>query len=161
MTDYSRVIYGLTHRLIQVSLVVQMFAKKHGNFFLKTFFSTLIKNCKSYFKGQPSIDILYYTLYVWKRNLFLFDIYIHPIIPSTTSLKNHHISISYYWKKGIRSTSLIHRETNIPLSIIYYNIEKLKQIDSLTHRDENDWACVFGGKEWKAIGQYIRYDNEK
>ncbi|CAF1461875.1 unnamed protein product [Rotaria sordida] len=63
-------------------------------------------------------------------------------------------------ERGIRSASLIHRETNIPLSTIYYNIDKLKQTGSLKHRDENRRPRVLGGKEKKAIGQYIRYNNE-
>ncbi|CAF4133170.1 unnamed protein product, partial [Rotaria sordida] len=61
---------------------------------------------------------------------------------------------------GIRSASLIHREANIPLSTIYYNIDKLKQTGALKHRDENGRPRVLGGKEKKAIGQYVRYNNE-
>jgi transposase len=81
-------------------------------------------------------------------------------MPSTSNLKNDHISVLYYWNKGIRSASLIHRETNIPLSTIYYNIDRLKQTGSLKHRGENGRPRVLGGKERKAIGQYIRYNNE-
>ncbi|CAF4246428.1 unnamed protein product, partial [Rotaria sordida] len=61
---------------------------------------------------------------------------------------------------GIRSASLVHRETNIPLSTIYYNIDKLKQTDVLKHRGENGGPPVLGEKEKKAIGQYIRYNNK-
>ncbi|CAF4079820.1 unnamed protein product, partial [Rotaria sordida] len=52
---------------------------------------------------------------------------------------------------GIRSASLIHRETNIPLSTICYNIDKLKQTGSLKHRGENRRPRVPGGKEKKLL----------
>ncbi|CAF4026114.1 unnamed protein product, partial [Rotaria sp. Silwood1] len=80
-------------------------------------------------------------------------------MPSTSNLKNHHISVLYYWNKGIRFSSLIHRETNIPLSTIYYNIDNLKQAGSLKHRGENGRPRVLYEKERKAIDQYIRYSN--
>ena len=75
-------------------------------------------------------------------------------------LKNHHISMLYFWNKGIRSASVIHRETNIPLSTIYYNIDKLKQTNSLKHQGGNGRPRVLSGIEKKAIGQYIRRNNE-
>ena len=79
---------------------------------------------------------------------------------STSHLKKHHISILYYWNKGIRSVRLIHQETNIPLRTIYYNINKLKQTGSLKHRGGNGRRRVLDKKEKKAIGQYIRYNIE-
>ena len=78
----------------------------------------------------------------------------------TSDLKNHHISILHYWNKGIRSARVIHRETNIPRSTIYYNINKLKQANSLKHRGGNGRPRVLSGIEKKAIGQYIRRNNE-
>src|SRR5579862_8275612 len=79
---------------------------------------------------------------------------------SSSELKNHHISILYYWNKGVRSAPVIHRETNIPLRTIYYNINKLKQTNSLKHRSGNGQPGVLSGIEKKAIGQYIRCNNE-
>ncbi|CAF1473431.1 unnamed protein product, partial [Rotaria sordida] len=61
---------------------------------------------------------------------------------------------------GIRSAHRIYRETNIPLTTIYYNIDKLKRSGSLKHRDENGRPRVLGGIEKKAIGQCIRCNNE-
>ncbi|CAF0970403.1 unnamed protein product [Rotaria sordida] len=78
----------------------------------------------------------------------------------TSNLKNHHISILHYWNKGIRSACVIHRETNIPRSAIYYNINKLKQTNSLKHRGGNGRPRVLSGIEKKAIDQYIRRNNE-
>jgi transposase len=79
---------------------------------------------------------------------------------SSTDLKNHHISILYYWNKGVRSAPVIHHETNIPLRTIYYNINKLKQTNSFKHRGGNGRPRVLSGIEKKAIGQYIRRYNE-
>ncbi|CAF1168507.1 unnamed protein product [Rotaria sordida] len=79
---------------------------------------------------------------------------------SCNDLKNHHISILYFWNKGVRSAPAIHHETNIPLRTIYYNINKLKQTNSLKHRGGNGRPRVLSAIEKKAIGQYIRRNNE-
>src|SRR5579862_5135629 len=79
---------------------------------------------------------------------------------SSSNLKNHHISILYYWNKGVRPAPAIQRETNIPLRTIYYNINKLKQTNSLKHRGGNGRPGVLSGIEKNAIGQYIRRNNE-
>ena len=75
-------------------------------------------------------------------------------------MKNHHKSILYYWNKGVRTAPAIHRETNIPLRTIYYSSNKLKQVNSLEHRDGNGRPLGLSGIERKAIGQYIRCNNE-
>jgi hypothetical protein len=79
---------------------------------------------------------------------------------SSSDLKSHHISILYYWNKGVRSAPAIHRETNIPLRTIYYNINKLKQTNSLKHRGGNGRPRVLSGIEKKTNRQYIRHNNE-
>ncbi len=73
----------------------------------------------------------------------------------TNDLKSHRILILYYWNKGIRSARFIHRKRNIPLRTIYYNINKLKQTNSLKHRGGNGRPSVLGGIEKKAIDQYL------
>ena len=78
---------------------------------------------------------------------------------SSSDLKNHHISILYFCNKGVRSAPTIHRETNIPLRTIYYNVNELKQTNSLKHRGKNGRPSVLGETEKKAIGQYIRRNN--
>ena len=72
-------------------------------------------------------------------------------MPATSNLKSYHISILSFWNRGIPSASLIHRETNISLSTIYYNIDKLKQTRSLKHRGENGRPRVLDGKEQKKL----------
>jgi transposase len=79
---------------------------------------------------------------------------------SIDHLNKHHISILYYWNKGVRSAPVIHRETSIPLRTIYYNIDKLKQANSLKHRGGNGRPRVLNKIEKKAIGQFIRRNNE-
>jgi transposase len=79
---------------------------------------------------------------------------------SSSDLKSHHISILHYWNKGTRSAPDINRKTNIPRSTIYYNINKLKQTNSLKHQAGNGRPRILSGIEKKAIGQYIRHNNE-
>lgn len=62
-------------------------------------------------------------------------------------LKNHQNSILHYWNKGTRSASFVYRETNIPLSTIYYDIDKLKQTGSLKHRGGNGRPRVLDGRD--------------
>jgi transposase len=79
---------------------------------------------------------------------------------SFSDLKNHHISILYFWNKGVRSAPAIHRETNISLRTIYYNINKWKQTNSRKQRGENGQPRILSEIEKQAIGQYIRRNNE-
>ena len=60
----------------------------------------------------------------------------------------------------LECASFIHRETSVPLSTIYYNIDKLKQTGSLKLRGGNGRPRVLDGREKNAIGQYIRRNNE-
>ena len=60
----------------------------------------------------------------------------------------------------IRSTHFIHRETKIPLSTVKYNIEKLKETNSLKHRGYNGCPRVISIVGSRAIDQYIHRDNE-
>ncbi len=79
---------------------------------------------------------------------------------SSTDLKKYHISLLHYLNDGIRSARAIHRETKIPLTTVYYNINKLKQINSLIYRGRNGRPIVLCPIDKKAIGQYIRRNNE-
>ena len=78
----------------------------------------------------------------------------------SSDFKNHCISILSYWNKSIRSALIIRRKINIPLKTLYYNINKLKQINSLKHRGGNSRLHILSGIEKNAIGQYIRHNNE-
>ena len=79
---------------------------------------------------------------------------------SSTNLKNHHISILHYWNQGIRSARDIRIEAKILLRTIYYNINKLNQKSSLKNGGGNGRPSVFCTIGKKAIGQYVRRNNE-
>ena len=69
---------------------------------------------------------------------------------STSHLKNHYIPILCYLNKGVRSTRIVHRKRNISLRTIYYNVNKLKQINSLKHPGENGRSSVLGETDKKS-----------
>src|SRR5690349_12786628 len=80
------------------------------------------------------------------------------IMTLSSHLKNHHISILYFWNKGIRSVRDIHHKTNISLSTIYYNIHKWKQTNLLKHRGGNGQPCVLRRREKKSY--WSRYSTK-
>ncbi|CAF1476176.1 unnamed protein product [Rotaria sordida] len=61
---------------------------------------------------------------------------------------------------GIRSARKIHRDTKIPLSTISYQLKKLRTQGSLQHQAGNDQRCKIGAKCSRALGQFIRRNNE-
>jgi hypothetical protein len=79
---------------------------------------------------------------------------------SSSDFKKHHISILHYCNKGERSARKIHHETNIPLRTIYYNSNKLNQLNSLKYRAENSQLRVLSSIGKKAIRKFIRHKNE-
>ena len=69
---------------------------------------------------------------------------------STSHLKNHHIPILCYLNKCVRSARIVHRKRNISLRTIYYNVNKLKQTNSLKHPGENGRSSVLGKTDKKS-----------
>ena len=43
-------------------------------------------------------------------------------------------AIQHLWNSGIRNAAEIRRRINIPRSTIYFNLKKLKQTGSVTHK---------------------------
>lgn len=78
----------------------------------------------------------------------------------TNNLKTHHISVLHYWNMGIRSARKVHRDTKIPLSTISYQLKKLRTQGSLQHRAGNGRRRMIGAKSSRALGQFIRRNNE-
>ncbi|CAF1112995.1 unnamed protein product [Didymodactylos carnosus] len=78
----------------------------------------------------------------------------------TNSLKSHHISVLHYWNIGSRSARKIHRATEIPLSTISYQLKKLKAQGSLQYRAGNGRKRKIDAKCSRALGQFIRRNNE-
>jgi hypothetical protein len=74
-----------------------------------------------FLRTKPSTDILHVVyIEVWFLSS---SIHIYSIIPSTSNLKNHHLSVLYYWDKGIRSAPLfiVKRTFNWALSMCITN----------------------------------------
>ncbi|CAF4508435.1 unnamed protein product, partial [Rotaria sp. Silwood2] len=61
---------------------------------------------------------------------------------------------------GIRSARKIHGDTKIPLSTIIYQLKKLRTQGSLQHRAGNGRRRKIGAKASRALGQFIRRNNE-
>ena len=77
-----------------------------------------------------------------------------------SDLKSHHISVLHYWNMGVRSARKIHRDTKLPLSTISYQLKKLRTQRSLEYRAGNVRKRKIGAKHSRALGQFIRRNNE-
>ncbi|CAF4468229.1 unnamed protein product [Rotaria sp. Silwood2] len=60
----------------------------------------------------------------------------------------------------IRSARKIHGDTKIPLSTIIYQLKKFRTQGSLQHRAGNGRRRKIGAKASRALGQFIRRNNE-
>ena len=60
------------------------------------------------------------------------------------------------WNIGIREAAEIRRRTNIPKSIIYYNLTKLKKTGNTAHQKCSGRPKKILSENSKAVGQYIR-----
>ena len=135
--------------------ILQLYSKKlaQNKFFCVTVFLSLGSNYKIHSSRDICSLAIVHVDHTEAWFLF-FSIRIHLIMTSSSDLKKHHISILCFWNKGVRSAPAIHRETNIPLRTIYYNINKLKQTNSLKHRCGNGWRRVLSGIEKKLSSIY-------
>jgi len=77
-----------------------------------------------------------------------------------TTQKPYHISVLHYWNMGIRSARKIHRYTKLPLSTISYQLKKLRTQGSLEYRPGNGRKRMIDAKCSRALGQYVRRNNE-
>src|SRR5215468_3189570 len=75
-------------------------------------------------------------------------------------MKEHHVTILYYWNKGVRSPREISRKTDIPYSTVEYNIKKLKTIKSLDHKCKSGRNRTLSRKASCTIGQLVRRNKE-
>src|SRR6266545_4254258 len=65
-------------------------------------------------------------------------------------------AIHHLWNSGIRNAAEIRRRTNIPRSTIYFNLKKLKETGSVTHKKRSGRPKKITSESSKALGQYIR-----
>ena len=59
------------------------------------------------------------------------------VIDSPSEKETQRQTILYFWNNGVHSAKELHALTNIPISTIYYNIEKLKKTGEVSHKGGN------------------------
>ena len=72
--------------------------------------------------------------------------------------RSHPQVILHFWNIGIRSPQEIHKQTNIPLRTINYNIKKIKDTGSIVRKEGSGRPKKITSRSSKAIGQYLRHD---
>ena len=77
-----------------------------------------------------------------------------------TSKKMKRLTILHFWNNGERSPTKISRITKIPLGTVKYNISKIKQQGTTEDRSRNGQPRKLTVKDNKALGQWIRRNNE-
>jgi transposase len=70
------------------------------------------------------------------------------------------ISILHFLNLNIRSGLTIHRNTDIPVSTIKYNLKNFEETKSLEHRGGNGRPRLISVLDNVSISQYIRRNNE-
>ncbi|CAF4496751.1 unnamed protein product [Rotaria sp. Silwood2] len=68
--------------------------------------------------------------------------------------------ILHYWNNGYRSPAIIARITKIPLRTVKYNIDKIKKQGSVEDRPRSGRPLKINSDDNKALGQWIRRNNE-
>jgi transposase len=76
------------------------------------------------------------------------------------SLKTRRSSILHFWENGYRSPSTIARLTKISIRTIKYNIAKIKQQGTVDDRIRTGRPRKVSSADNKALGQWIRRNNE-
>ena len=77
-----------------------------------------------------------------------------------TSKKMKRLTILHFWNNGERSPTKISRITKIPLGTVKYNISKIKQQGTTKDRSRSGRPRKLTVKDNKALGQWIRRNNE-
>ena len=70
------------------------------------------------------------------------------------------LTILHFWNNGERSPTKISRITKIPLGTVKYNISKIKQQGTTEDRSRSGQPRKLTVKDNKALGQWIRRNNE-
>ena len=74
--------------------------------------------------------------------------------------KMKRLTILHFWNNGERSPTKISRITKIPLGTVKYNISKIKQQGTTEDRSRSGRSRKLTVKDNKALGQWIRRNNE-
>ena len=75
--------------------------------------------------------------------------------------KTRRSTILHYWNNGYRSPAIIAGITKIPLRTVKYNIDKTKRQGSVEDRPRSSWLLKINSDDNKALGQWIRRNNER
>ena len=67
-------------------------------------------------------------------------------------------TILQLWNNGIRNAKQIHTQTSIPLSTVYDNIKKLKNIGTNQHAKGAGRPKKITAHASRALGQYVHRD---
>jgi len=78
---------------------------------------------------------------------------------SPSSKETQRQTLLHLWNEGIRDASELHSRTHIPLSTIYYNINKLEKNGSVNHKRGNGRPRKITANVSRAISQYVRRDS--
>src|SRR5437016_1125333 len=78
---------------------------------------------------------------------------------SPLSKKTQCQTLLHLWNEGIRDASELHSHTHIPLSTIYYNINKLEKNGSVDHKLGNGRPRKITANVSCAISQYVCQDS--
>lgn len=77
-----------------------------------------------------------------------------------TARKTKRSTILHFWNNGERSPKAISRITKIPLGTVKYNIAKIKQQGTIEERPRSGRPHTLTINDNKALGQWIRRNNE-
>ena len=77
---------------------------------------------------------------------------------TSSDLESQRQTILHFWKKGVRKPQEIHKLTSIPLSTIKYNIKKLNDTGTLSHRQKSGRPKKVTQTASRTLGQFLRRD---
>jgi len=75
-------------------------------------------------------------------------------------MKTRRSAIFHFWNNGERSPAAISRMTKIPLTTVKYNITKIKEQGTIEDRPRKGRPRKITSSDNKALGQWIRRNNE-
>ena len=76
------------------------------------------------------------------------------------SMKTKRLTILHFWNNGQRSPTTIARLTKIPIGTVKYNIAKIKKQATVEERPRSGRPRKLTANDNKALGQWIRRNNE-
>lgn len=69
------------------------------------------------------------------------------------------LTILHFWEQGVHSPKELHQLTNIPLSTIKYNVQKIKKTGNVLHKRGNGRPKKMGPAKSRKLKQYVHKDS--